>query len=117
MSVLPIVAFPFSGLDRNSRSGSMPLSLVPVRSVSQYTRTNLLHRPVDFLRSRFDFVVSISRFDAQLEDQLISFIHKKRSSDAFLDRVTYHDFGKTNGIVDFLIVHTYRCTLTENREV
>ena len=48
---------------------------------------------VDFLDSMFDFVVSVSRLDAQLKDKPVNFVHQECDFDALLEGMTYYSFS------------------------
>ena len=48
---------------------------------------------VDFLDSVFDFVVSVSRLDAQLKDKSVDFIHQECYFDTLLEGMTYYSFS------------------------
>lgn len=41
----------------------------------------------------FDFVVSISRLDAQLKDKSVDFVHQKCDFDTLLEGVAYYGFS------------------------
>lgn len=48
---------------------------------------------VNFLNGVFDFVVSVSRLNAQLKDKSVNFVHQECDFDTLLKGVTYYGFS------------------------
>ena len=48
---------------------------------------------VDFLNGVFDFVVSVSRLDAQLKNKSVDFVHEECDLDTLLKGMAYYGFG------------------------
>jgi hypothetical protein len=77
MSVLANATFPLSGLSRSSGSGSIELWEKSVESKG-CTCLNVPDESVNFLNCMLYFIESICRFDTQLENEAIDFIHDER---------------------------------------
>src|ERR1700730_366770 len=57
------------------------------------TKRNIPDEGVDFLDGVLNFIVGISRFYAQLENETIYFVHDKSDFDTFLQSMSENELG------------------------